>query len=105
MYADCSGSSPIDANRADVDRCFVDRTYFVGHSPGVFSPLLQMGAGSLLTWYDGEGVAHPLRIVSRRDLPRSTETLELSQPDVVAEFQTCLTADGSVVRILDAVRA
>jgi hypothetical protein len=105
VYADCSGTSPIDASRADVDTCFVDRTYFVGHSPGAFSPLLQMGAGALLTWYDHAGVPHPLRVVSRRDLPRSTPSLQLSQPDVVAEFQTCLTADGSLDRILDAVAA
>ncbi len=51
------------------------------------------------------GEAHPLRIVSQRDLPRSTPTLLLSQPDVVAQFQTCLTADGSLDRILDAVQA
>jgi hypothetical protein len=105
VYADCSGSSPIDPARADVDTCFVDRTYFVGHSPGVFSPLLKMGAGSLLTWYDHVGVPHPLRVVSQRDLPRSTPSLQLTRGDVAAEFQTCLTADGSLDRILDAVPA
>jgi hypothetical protein len=64
-----------------------------------------VGVGSLITWYDSGGEAHPLRIVSQRDLPRSTPTLLLSQPDVVAQFQTCLTADGSLDRILDAVQA
>jgi hypothetical protein len=99
VYADCSGTSPIDAVRADVDTCFVDRTYFVGHSPGVFSPLLNM------TWYDHVGAPHPLRVVSQRDLPRSTPSLQLTGGDVAAEFQTCLTADGSLDRILDAVPA
>jgi hypothetical protein len=105
VYADCSGTTPIDAARADVDSCFVDRIYFVGHSPGVFSPLLHMGVGSLITWYDDRGVPHPLRVITLRDLPRSTQSLQLSEPDVVAEFQTCLTGDGSLDRILDTVPA
>jgi hypothetical protein len=105
VYADCSGKRPIDPHQADVDSCFIDRTYFVGHSPGVFSPLLRMGVGSLITWYDRNGASRSLRIVSRRDLPRNTQALSLSQPDVVAQFQTCLTADGSLDRILDAVAA
>jgi hypothetical protein len=105
LYTDCTGKSPIDRHQADIDSCFVDRTYFVGHSPGVFSPLLRMGVGSLITWYDGDGASRSLRIVSKRDLPRKTQALSLSQPEVVAQFQTCLTADGSLDRILDAVPA
>lgn len=103
VYADCSVTSPIDAHRSDVDSCFPGRTYFVGHSPGVFSPILHRGVESLLTWYDDAGVPHRLRIVSQRDVPRSTPVLTLSQPDVVAQFQTCLTAGGSLDRILDTV--
>lgn len=104
VYGDCSGNSPIDRGQADIDPCFGGRTYFVGHAPGVFAPLLPMGIGSLVTWYDAGAVAHPLRIVSRRDFRRNSATLRLSQPDVVAQFQTCLTADGAMDLILDAVR-
>lgn len=105
VYADCSGNSPIDTAKADIDPCFLGRTYFVGHSPGVFSPLLHMGVDSLITWYDAVGLAHPLRVVSERDFGRNSRTLQLSQPDVVAQFQTCLTNDGSMDRILDAIPA
>jgi len=105
VYADCTGVRPIDANQSDIDTCFLDRTYFIGHSPGVFTPILHLGVDSLITWYDDAAVPHRLRIVSQRDVPRSTLRLALSQPDVVAEFQTCLTADGSLDRILDAVPA
>jgi hypothetical protein len=105
VYSDCTGVGPIDANRADVDPCFLGRTYFVGHSPGVFSPLLHMGVGSFISWYDSMGAAHPMRIVSVRDFRRNSAPLGLAQPDVTAQFQTCLTADGSLDRILDAVPA
>lgn len=104
-YADCSGESPIDRDRADLDPCFPGRLYFVGHSPGVFTPLLAMGAGDVITWYDAKGNGLRLRVVSARDFRRNSASLKLAQPDVVAQFQTCLTPDGAMDRILDAVRA
>lgn len=104
-YTDCSGNSPIDAAQADLDPCFLGRLYFVGHSPGVFSPLLAMHPGATITWYDARGIPLRLRIVSVRDFKRNSTPLFLSQPDVVAQFQTCLTADGAYDKILDAVRA
>ena len=64
-----------------------------------------MRPGSTLTWYDDRGTAMRLRIVSVRDFKRNSAPLYLSQPDVVAQFQTCLTADGAYDKILDAVRA
>ena len=105
VYADCSGNSPIDSDRADLDPCFYGRSYFVGHSPGVFAPLLAMRPGALITWYDGAGTPQRLRVVAVRDFIRNSAPLSLAQPDVVAQFQTCLTADGTHDRILDAVRA
>ena len=104
-YSDCSGRSPISARQADIDPCFPGRWYFVGHSPGAFSPLLRMRAGALITWFDANGTANRLRVVAIRDFARNSGVLSLAQPDVVAQFQTCLTADGSLDRILDAVRA
>lgn len=104
-YSDCSGRSPISAHIADLDPCFPGRWYFVGHSPGAFSPLLHMRPGALITWFDANGTANPFRVVAIRDLQRNSGTLSLAQPDVAAQFQTCLTADGSLDLILDAVRA
>lgn len=105
IYADCTGNSPIDSDRADLAPCFLGRLYFVGHSPGVFSPLVTLGPGTVVTWYDPRGNALRPRIVATRQFKRNSAPLGLSQPDVVAQFQTCLKADGSLDRILDAVRA
>lgn len=104
IYSDCSGDSPISQNRADLDPCFAGRAYFVGHSPGPFSPLLHMQIGSQITWFDGDGIANRYRVVAQRDFVRNSGTLTLAQPDVAAQFQTCLTMDGELDRILDAVR-
>lgn len=104
VYSDCSGDSPISRDRADLDPCFTGRAYFVGHSPGPFSPLLRMKIGAQITWFDGDGVANRYRVVAQRDFVRNSATLTLAQPDVAAQFQTCLTLDGSLDRILDAVR-
>ena len=104
-YSDCSGASPISVHAADLDPCFPGRSYFVGHSPGAFSPLLHMRTGALITWFDASGTANRFRVVAIRDFRRNSGTLSLARPDVAAQFQTCLTADGSLDLILDAVRA
>ena len=103
-YGDCTGASPISADHADLDSCFPGRAYFVGHSPGAFSPLLHMHAGAEITWFDAEGNANRFRIVAERDFRRNSGWLSLARPDVAAQFQTCLTADGALDLILDAVR-
>lgn len=104
-YTDCTGTAPIDSDRADLDPCFPGRSYFVGHNPGVFAPLMRMTPGSLISWYDAKGTEHRLRIVYVRDFLRNSAVLQPSSPDVVAQFQTCVTLDGKLDRILDAVDA
>lgn len=103
-YTDCSGVSPISRARADLDPCFQGRYYFVGHNPGVFSPLLKLHAGAEITWIDANGNANRFRVIAERDFRRNSGPLSLARPDVAAQFQTCLTLDGSLDRILDAVR-
>jgi len=49
------------------------------------------------------GRAHPLRVVAVRQEARSAGPPPPAQAGVVAQFQTCVTLDGSVDRILDAV--
>lgn len=105
VYGDCSGATELAHAVAAVDTCVGDRTYFVGHNPGVFTPLMSETVGSVVTWYDGAGVAHPLRIVARRDWMRAGGVPPMVSGDVVAQFQTCLVADGSEDLILDAVPA
>ncbi|HEY2702862.1 MAG TPA: hypothetical protein VGL20_04155 [Candidatus Dormibacteraeota bacterium] len=107
-YSDCSGATELTHVSAAVDTCVGGRTYFVGHNAGVFTPLLDLGVGSIITWYDSTGAAHRLRIVEVRDnWLRDDGVPPLANGNVVAQFQTCETAypDGSHDRILDAVPA
>lgn len=108
VYDDCSGQSELTHDAAAIDTCVGGRTYFVGHNAGVFTPLLSLATGDVVTWYDGDGDAHRLRIVAvRHNWRRDDGVPPLATSTVVAQFQTCETAypDGSHDRILDAVPA
>jgi hypothetical protein len=105
VYTDCTGTAPVPTDIAAVDTCVRGRTYFVGHNQGVFTPLMHMGVGSLLTWYDAGGAVHRYRVVAVRDAAGGARPLTTSSRRVDAQFQTCAVANGSVDRILDAVRA
>jgi hypothetical protein len=105
VYSDCRGTTEVSHAVAAVDTCIGGRTYFVGHNPGVFTPLLAETVGSAVTWWDGNGTAHRLRIVARRDWMRDDGVPPMVSGAVVAQFQTCLVADGSRDLILDAVAA
>jgi hypothetical protein len=100
-YGDCSGRTPLTHSMAAIDSCVGGRTYFVGHNPGVFTPLMHFSVGALITWYDGAGTAHRLRIIAVRQWNHSAGAPTLISGATV-EFQTCITADGSLERILDA---
>jgi len=103
VYSDCSGHTPVKADRAELDECVAGRAYFLGHNPGVFTPLLALGVGSRITWFDGQGLAHRMIVVARRDTLWSSGLARPVSASVVAQFQTCLTPDGAVDRVLDAV--
>jgi hypothetical protein len=105
VYSDCTGAAPVPTDMAAVDTCVRGRTYFVGHNQGVFTPLMHMGPGSLITWYDSRGVVHRFRIVAVRDTAGGAHPLTTTSRRVDAQFQTCAVADGSIDRILDAVKA
>lgn len=102
-YTDCSGRSEVPRAVAALDPCFLGRFYFVGHNPGVFTPLMHMVPGDQITYYDSSGRPQVFRIVAVRTAGRSAFTPPIS-PEVVAQFQTCAVADGSIDRLLDAVR-
>jgi hypothetical protein len=107
-YADCTGGTELTHATAAIDTCVNGRTYFVGHNAGVFTPLLDLRVGSIITWYDNGGAAHRLQIVKVRDnWLRDDGVPPLANGNVVAQFQTCETAypDGTHDRILDAVAA
>ncbi len=106
IYSDCTGRSPLARMEAAIDTCYPAPTYFLGHNLGVFSPLMHMGTGSLITYYDGDGQAHLWRVVFIHDgWPIGPGRPAPTGPDVVAQFQTCASGDGSIVRVLDLVNA
>jgi len=106
VYSDCTGAAPLPRYQAAIDTCITNRTYFVGHSPGAFSPLLDENVGTIIQWWDGAGALHRLRIVARRDWTRgSGAPAPPVSSDVVAQFQTCLDSTGSQELILDATPA
>jgi hypothetical protein len=106
VYTDCSGATELTHAAAAIDTCISGPTYFVGHNAGVFTPLMHFGVGSMITYYDGDAVAHVWRVVSVRPRWRATDGAPPpTQPDVVAQFQTCASPDGSVDRIIDVVAA
>jgi hypothetical protein len=101
-YSDCSGATPLTRTAAAIDTCATGRTYFVGHNPGVFTPLFSLGVGSVITWFDGAGTAHHLRVVAVETWVH-TSGLPALVGGASVQFQTCITSDGSIDRILDAV--
>jgi hypothetical protein len=106
VYADCSGRTPLTHSEAAIDTCFDGPAYFVGHNAGVFTPLMHMGVGALITYHDGNGTAHLWRVVSVRPAWHSADgTPPVTEGDVVAQLQTCAVPDGSIDRILDVVQA
>lgn len=106
IYSDCTGRSPLERMEAAIDICYSAPSYFVGHNLGVFTPLMHMGVGALITYYDGAGQAHLWRVVFIHDgWPIGPGRPPPAGPGVVAQFQTCTTGNGSVGRVLDVVSA
>jgi hypothetical protein len=108
VYADCTGSTPLTTSEAAIDTCITGPTYFVGHNYGVFTPLMHMSVGATITYHDGPSVVHSWRVVSIRDgYPSASGVPQATEPDVVAQFQTCesYSPGGQYDRILDVVVA
>jgi hypothetical protein len=102
VYSDCSGRTPLTRAEAAIDTCIPGPMYFVGHNVGVFTPLMHVDVGALITYHDGAGAAHLWRVVSVRGNWRSADGVPPpTDAGVVAQFQTCVVPDGSVDRILD----
>jgi len=106
VYTDCSGRAPVPRFEAEIDICYSDPLYFVGHNLGVFSPLMHMDVGAGITYYDAGAIPHRWRVVQvHRDWHRGHGRPAAAEPGVVAQLQTCSSPDGSVYRILDVVDA
>lgn len=106
VYNDPTGQAPVPSGEAVLDLAMrMVPWYFDGHNPGVFTPLLGEGAGSYFDYWDGSGREHRFRIVAVRTWYRSSGEPPPVTPLVVAQFQTCKVADGSIDYIYDAVAA
>jgi hypothetical protein len=105
VYGDCTRAAELTHASAAIDACLPGRNYFIGHNPGVFTPLLDLKVGNTVTYFDAGGTPHPYRIVGVRTWNRFWGSPPFVQPDVTAQFQTCLTPDAVWDRILDAVPA
>jgi hypothetical protein len=105
-YNDPTGNAVVPSGEAVLDLAMRDVPwYFDGHNPGVFTPLLNEGAGSYFDYWDGTGREHRFKIVAVRSWYRDWNEPPPVTPLVVAQFQTCKTLDGSWDYIYDAVAA
>lgn len=102
-YSDCTGKAPLTHAAAAVDTCITGVTYFIGHNPGVFSGLMDARIGSVIGYFDARGHLNQFEVVAVRTWLRSAGVPPPLREGEAAQFQTCVTADGSVDRILDAV--
>jgi hypothetical protein len=102
-YTDCTGQAELTHIAAAIDTCVGGVRYFIGHNPGVFTGLMHVGVGGLIGYYDGGGRLHRFEVVAVRTWLRKSGVPPPAAAGVVAQFQTCITPDGSVDRILDAV--
>ncbi len=101
-YSDCTSQSPVPSGVAAIDTCVTWDTYFIGHNPGVFTPILDMADGTVMTYYDSSDVAH--RYVVEGSVETSFGDPVTQPPEgSAAQFQTCVTPTGSVTRIFWAV--
>ena len=102
-YSDCSGASAIPSNQAALWTCVPGRLYFVGHNPGVFTPLMRMRVGDRLTYVDDDGTSHRYQVVRVESWGRADGFPPPASAQVVAQLQTCITADGWSDRIVDVI--
>lgn len=106
IYSDCSGRTVLTRSQAQDDICELV-PFCMGHNSGVFTPLLHMGVGAVITWWDGGGSPHRYRVFLVREWYRSVTPTKpyLPAPGSVAQFQFCVSADGSESRLFDAAPA
>jgi hypothetical protein len=97
LYRDCSGKTELTDTAAAIDTCVTDQTYFVGHNLGVFTPVMLLGVGDVVTYTDATGMRHPWTVTAIHDEPINTPPSH--DAGVVAQMQTC-TLQGSW-RIVD----
>lgn len=104
-YPDCYGTTAVVRTAAVLVTCSPTRWYIAAHNPGIFTPMMSYRIGDQITYYDGAGVPHTLRVIAIRDGLEATPWVPRVRSDVVAQFQLCETAhpEGGIDRIIDAI--
>jgi sortase (surface protein transpeptidase) len=103
-YSDRSGSVIPAHGVATIDtRAGANNLYLLGHNPGVFTPLLGLGPGALVRYWDNAGRASEFIIQSKVSVGRTdVSPLIASYSSVTLTLQTCLTGTTSTVWVLRA---
>lgn len=88
IYADCMGMSRVPYDSAALDTCWTGEYYFVGHNPGIFTPIQRLRRGDIVGFNDGKK-SHYF-IVDSSEVRTTTEWFPA--PDGInARMQTCLS--------------
>jgi hypothetical protein len=103
-YSDMSGTIIPAHGVATIDsRAGANNLYLLGHNPGVFSPLLGLGPGALVRYWDNAGRARDFIIQSKTSVGRTDASpLVASYPSLTLTLQTCLTGTTSTVWVFRA---
>jgi len=98
VYTDCTGQAFPADGVASIYTCVPWDTYFLGHNPGVFTPLLNMPDGTILTYYDASDAAHQYVIEGHAETSVGGP-VPYPPAGTTAQFQTCVTPSGSDIRV------
>jgi sortase (surface protein transpeptidase) len=104
-YSDCLGRAPVPRWGTWRWSCAgANNIYVMAHNPGIFTPILGLGAGDIIKYGDPSGRVHTYR-VSYTTIVSNTQLWPLggtSQSSLT--LQTCWTWDGSrdfIVRAIE----
>jgi hypothetical protein len=95
IYRDCTGRAKFVRSTVAIDTCMTWDIYFIGHSfGGPFTSLTHARNGETFNWFDSYGVAHRYTIKGHQ-YTYAFGPPDSPPPGTTAQFQTCLTPNGS----------
>jgi hypothetical protein len=95
IYSDCTGRTELTRQTIAIDTCVKWDIYFVGHSyGGPFTSLTRAYNGETFTWYNKLGVARRFTIKGHQ-FTYAYGPADIPPRGTAAQFQTCLTPNGS----------
>lgn len=95
IYSDCTGRAALPRRTVAIDTCMPWDSYFVGHSyGGPFTALTHAYNGEIFAWYNAAGIARRYTIKGHQ-YTYAYGPADIPPPGTAAQFQTCLTPNGS----------